>query len=376
MLQLADQGVPSDDVHFVLVGDPSNPNGGLLERFDVPAGTSPSFPSLGITLSGATPDDLYPTDIYTAEYDAFPDFPRYPLDIVSDLNAVFGVIYGHLAYLGFTPEQIADAIQLPTSAADTLTNYYIIPADTLPLLNPLRLIPVVGNPLADLLQPDLSVLVNLGYGSITHGWGPGPADVPTPFGLVPPLSVLEQVPQALARGMQQGITAAVADLQNPDNYHISLQSILDSGGLTPLLDAAKAAGFIDTTNLSQLLTIPSLLQAGKEALTFIGFPVSDATLLSSPTDILNDLTATVSADYAALLPIADTVTAFFTSLPAYDATLIAADLQAGNLLDAIADPLVADLVLLPAGIGFGAAVPIGEAAGGTLFNLVDLILGS
>ncbi len=97
MSTLAAQGVPGDDVHFVIVGDPNISNGGWLERFDVPDGTKPDPGSL-------------------------------------------------------------------------------------PLLDPLRLVPVVGDPLADLLQPDLQVLVNLGYGSIADGWSPGDADVATPMG--------------------------------------------------------------------------------------------------------------------------------------------------------------------------------------------------
>jgi PE-PPE domain-containing protein len=62
MQQLASQGVPSDDVHFVLVGDESVPNGGLLERYDLPAGTQPTIPSLGLTFSGPEASDLYPAD--------------------------------------------------------------------------------------------------------------------------------------------------------------------------------------------------------------------------------------------------------------------------------------------------------------------------
>jgi len=34
--------------------------------------------------------------------------------------------------------------------------YYIIPAESLPLLDPLRLIPIIGQPLYDLLEPDTS----------------------------------------------------------------------------------------------------------------------------------------------------------------------------------------------------------------------------
>src|ERR1700760_2551874 len=103
------------------------------------------------------------------------------------------------------------------------------------------------------------------------------------------------------------------------------------------------------------------------------YPISDATLLSSPTDILNDLTGTVAADYAALLPIADTVNALLTSLPAYDASMFLDQLEAGNLISAIGDPIAADVVMVPFLILLGAAAPVAEATAGTFVNLVDLI---
>src|SRR5246127_667927 len=56
--ELAAQGVPSDDVDFIMVGDASNPDGGFLEPFDRPAASDPSVPSLGIAFDGATPADL------------------------------------------------------------------------------------------------------------------------------------------------------------------------------------------------------------------------------------------------------------------------------------------------------------------------------
>ncbi len=368
MTELANQGVPSDDVHFVLIGDESNPDGGVLERFDLPAGTDPSFPSLGFTLTGATPADLYPTDIYTQEYDGFADFPRYPLNLVSDLNALLGILYGHGAYLGDTPEQIASAIQLPTSAADTLTNYYIIPDDSLPLLDPLRLLPVIGQPLYDLLEPDTRILVNLGYGSITDGWGQGYADIPTTLGLFPTNLDGAAVSTALSNGLQQGITTAIQDLESPDNYQIT--PLADNPSLSTLLLGAFNTGLIDTLH-------PSLMQGFqilKEALGgAANFPISDATLLSSPSDILNDLTGTVAADYAALLPIADTIDAVLTSLPSYDASMFVDQFDAGNLINAIGDPIAADVVMLPFLLLLGVAAPVAEATAGTLVNLADLI---
>ncbi|MBV8291748.1 MAG: PE-PPE domain-containing protein [Mycobacterium sp.] len=182
MQQLQADGVPSDDVHFVLVGDTAAPNGGLLERFDLSDFPSSDLtvPSFGVTFGNPTPDDLYPTDIYTLEYDGFADFPQYPIDPLSDLNAFAGMIYEHLTYLDLDPGQIQNAIPLETlqSAGGTLTDYYMIGVQDLPLLDPLRLIPFVGNPLADLLQPDVTVLVNLGYGSIADGWRRGAARHP------------------------------------------------------------------------------------------------------------------------------------------------------------------------------------------------------
>lgn len=238
MEQLWNQGVPSDDVHFVLVGDTAAPNGGLLERF-----TDLSVPSFGITFGNPTPDDLYPTDVYTLEYDGFADFPQYPIDPLSDLKAFAGMIYEHLTYLDLDPGQIQNAIPLETTG-DSLTDYYMIGVQDLPLLDPLRLIPFVGNPLADLLQPDVTVLVNLGYGSITDGWSQGPANVATPFELFPTDLNWSDVFTALLNGVPQGIEAAIADLENPDNYQIP--SLLDNPTLAPLVDAAFTSGLIDT----------------------------------------------------------------------------------------------------------------------------------
>ena len=69
--------------------------------------------------------------------------------------------------------QLSTAIPLTNTVGPTMTNYYMIPNPHLPLLEPLRGIPFVGTPLADLLEPDMRVLVNLGYGSTTQGWSPG-----------------------------------------------------------------------------------------------------------------------------------------------------------------------------------------------------------
>jgi PE-PPE domain len=237
MRELAGQGVPSADVHFVLIGDPDNPAGGSeLAMSDL----SPQY----LMANVATPNDLYPTDVYTHEYDGVADFPKYPINLLSDLNSTLGFIYEHGTYLSLTPEQISDAIQLPTSAADTMVNYYIIPAESLPLLDPLRLIPIIGQPLYDLLEPDTKILVDLGYGSIDQGWASGDADLVSASGLFPTDLNFDDVLTALGNGLQQGASDFIADLGNPDTYQIT--PLVANPSLSEVADAGYLYGFLDS----------------------------------------------------------------------------------------------------------------------------------
>ncbi|HEU4361478.1 MAG TPA: PE-PPE domain-containing protein [Mycobacterium sp.] len=302
-----------DQLAFFMVGNPNNPNGGMLSRFDLPIGSHPSIPSLGITFSGATPADTdYPTYIWSGEYDGFADFPRYPLNVLSDINAFLGILYVHGEYFKLDQDVIDNAIKLPTSAGyDGGTTYYMLPTnDILPLVEPLRGIPVIGNPLADLLEPDLRVLVNLGYGADPYiGWSDTPADVQTPIGLFPSIDAdqFTTILQALADGAKQGINAFVADLSDP-----------------PVAPSSSA----------------------------------DVTDLPSFTDAVNALTSAFSQAYATLLPTADIATAMLTTLPTYDLTLFADYLQAGDLINAVGMPIAADVGLftLAAGVEFMAVM--------------------
>jgi hypothetical protein len=190
-----------------------------------------------------TPDNLYPTDVYTLEYDPVADWPQYSSDLWSDLNALDGLLFEHLAYLGVTPQQIADAIPLDTTG-ESLTSYYMIPSETLPILDSLLMTPIIGQPLYDLLEPDTSILVNLGYGSITEGWNQGPADTLSTVNWGLPDMDWNQVVSALDTGAQQGWEAFTADLSNPATYQ--MEPLVDSPALAPLISAEYGAGLIDT----------------------------------------------------------------------------------------------------------------------------------
>jgi len=351
MSQLAANKVPSTDVNFVLVGDPNNPDGGLLERFD-----GLSIPSFGATFSGATPDNLYPTDIYTNEYDGFADFPRYPVNLLSDLNALIGIGYEHATYLD--PSELSNVIDLGTYAD---TTYYMIPADGLPLLEPLEVIPFIGQPLYDLLEPDMSVLVNLGYGSLTEGWDSQNApDVPTEFGLWPTNITPSELTTALLNGAEQGITDFIKDLQSPSfNF--------DWSSLQPLLNAAYTFG-LTPTEITDPLNPPSNLVELINAIST--FAHGDVPITAG--NLLDAFTGSVSTDLGALLPLADAGLALGVTLPEYDATLFVDGLQAGNLLDAIANPIAADVALVPFALGFG-ALPLLEAGAIDISEFASLI---
>jgi len=291
-----------NQLNFVLVGNEMNPNGGMLARFP-----NLTIPSLGLSFYGATPSDTpYPTAIYTAEYDGFADFPRYPLNFVSDLNAVLGIATVHVNYLNFTPEMVNNAVQLPTSPGYSgATSYYAIHTDNLPLLAPLRAIPVIGNPLAALIEPDLRVIVNLGYGDPNYGYSTSPADVPTPFGLFPDVAP-QTVFNALSAGTQQGI----------HDFNAHLQAMF-----------------------AQPTTAPQF------SLPVAPDPTATLAHLPSPQKIVNTLTKIVSDDYAVLLPTADTGLSFVTTLPLYDSELFLSQLGQGNLVNAIGYPIAADIGL-------------------------------
>jgi hypothetical protein len=121
--QLSDFGIPQGDLHFVLVGDSASAEGGFLNSFidSLPESqqqaTTELFALLGITpplLGATTPDNLYPTDVYSLTADGWTNW---------DGGAnTYGMFTDHLEYLGLTPAEIATA----TETTDGLTNYYTI----------------------------------------------------------------------------------------------------------------------------------------------------------------------------------------------------------------------------------------------------------
>ena len=327
------------NLNITLVGDVSNPNGGALTRFP-----GLSLTSLGFTFGTATPDNSFPTRIYTIEYDGFADFPQYPIDFLSDLNGFIGILTLHGQYPFLMPNQIANAVQLTNTVGPTQTDYFIVPASDLPanlqglpLLDPVRAIPVIGKPIAALLQPDLTVLVDLGYGSTTQGWSTGPPNVPTPFGVLPPVP-LHDVLSALGTGAQQGVSAFSADVRG------LLTSPPNLSHVTSTIGSVSSHLSADVAGLTSALSSPdSFITALQAANTRFATAISGA----------------ASEAYSTLLPTADIVNALLTSVPAYDVNLFLSGIQqaingdpVGGLVYAFGAPLAADTALFTLMGGF------------------------
>jgi hypothetical protein len=338
-------GVPeglADSINFVFVGNEMNPNGGFLSRFSGRDMPILNLPSLGIPFYGPTPGgplpptgQEYATTNYQREYDGFSDFPRYPINFLSVLNAALGIAYVHVQYTPtISQEQCAQkafcllkteveaAVPLPSTSPSQ--QYFFIPTENLPLLQPLRDIPFIGNPLADLIQPALKVIVDFGYADPAHGFTTGTqpnGNELTPFGVTPPFGpVYGEAFTKFFEGIEQGIADFIADF-GPNGSVAQDISAFSLANLGPL-GMGASGGFIQM--------VQNVINS-----------VSDA------------ISGTVAGLYAPLLPTADVINAIVLSLPAYSLNLFLYGMEKvfsgdviGGLLDAFGLPIAANVGLI------------------------------
>lgn len=170
----------SNLLDFVLAANPNNPMGGALTHL---------IPGFG-EFRFATPLlTHYATQIFTLQYDAIADFPRNPLWLPTGANSVFSLLKAHHMLPSYIPAVEAGNF-IQTQIGNVTMNF--MPNLQLPLLDPLRMyVPVLGNPAADLLQPFLKPIVDLGH----VGWAPSPLNIAgavgpgTAAGITNPLAV-------------------------------------------------------------------------------------------------------------------------------------------------------------------------------------------
>ena len=367
------EGLNPSQVTFITVGQEMNPNGGWFSRF-----TGFITPGPGLVFYGATPEEPWAgrTINYTLEYDGFADYPRYPLNFLSSLNAAMGILLVHTRYTNpnyfgntyrtvdpllaeFGPGTACQGsstacLQLPTTAGtEDSQEYYFIQTPNLPLLAPLRAIPLIGTPLADLIQPALKVIVDLGYADWAHGFGTEaeqpPANVLLEFGVFPDVNPLDVISKLIA-GVQQGINDFVADLM-PGGSVAQELSMMASTIQKVTSDTAATI----TALASQPFTLPSL----SDVVTTVQNVVSEVTERAA---------LAASALYATLLPLADFANAFVFSFPGY-----AVNLFLDGLEQAVSGDLIQGLVNA---IGRPAAAAVGFATIIGVFQTVVFLLGA
>ncbi len=120
--QLANDGIPTDALRFVMIGDTASAQGGFLNTLaETPIGQQiPDDFGWQNLVGNTTPDNLYPTEVYTIDGDFWADYA----DAASDGQQL------HDAYLGLTSAEIDSATQV----VDGMTTYYDIPTLTSPEL--------------------------------------------------------------------------------------------------------------------------------------------------------------------------------------------------------------------------------------------------
>ncbi|WP_407684908.1 PE-PPE domain-containing protein [Mycobacterium sp. HUMS_1102779] len=165
----------------------------------VSAGPAAALAALSTPAAGGTTEALILGHTGTA----LPG-PQY---LAAIANAFMGYFYVHDTCPMMTPDQVAHAVPLPTSPG--YTQYYMVMTQNLPLLQPIRDIPYAGPPIADLFQPDLRVLVEMGYAD--YGAGGDYANIPTPAGLFSVPNPFTVIPD-LALGSVQGPYGAAVDI--------------------------------------------------------------------------------------------------------------------------------------------------------------------
>lgn len=193
-----------DDVSFVLISNPNRPNGGVLMRFH-----GLTIPFLGITMDGASPTDScvdgtchLPTVDIAQQYDALGgDFPIYPLNLLATANSIaaYLMLHGNMPYV-----PVGDpATDLRYQGQYGDTEYYLVGADIVPLLQPLQQLGV-PRPLLLALDEPLRVLIETAYRRDISPGAPTPAQllpIVNPVSLV--LNLLASVPVGLDDAIEE-----------------------------------------------------------------------------------------------------------------------------------------------------------------------------
>lgn len=219
----------TDQISFVFIGNTNRPNGGILSRF----GILGHIPILDVTTGQPTPTDTgYATTDYAIRWEGIADMTLYPANPVSLVNSLLGFWFDHGTYLavnqnsdpgelpgGWPVELWQDFIDNPGAYPDIVdvqvhgdTTYYTITPRMTPIARAVQMVPVIGVPIANLIDPALRVFIETtGYDrSISFG-------EPTRARLIPifnPITLALDLVPAIVEGVEN-MLAGGAPLPTP-----------------------------------------------------------------------------------------------------------------------------------------------------------------
>jgi PE-PPE domain len=144
---------------FVFIGDPYQPNGGILARFS----SWSDVPVLGDLFPLGRPgpsDSPFKTTYYQNQYDGFADFPAY-FNVLAIANALAGIVFEHV-FPGYVLEHPDSPDAVTTQIGNTT---YVMFPKHLPLLAPLRIpASLIGaERFVDAMEPVLRVFIEMAY---------------------------------------------------------------------------------------------------------------------------------------------------------------------------------------------------------------------
>ena len=229
------KGTPAPDITFVLGGDPTLPNGGMMARIpglyipilDFPAGFA------------ASTDTQFKTVEINQQYDGAADFPLYPLNAIALLNAGLGFLYLHTYPFDVSlPDNPKTSPAYQGTYGDT--DYYFFETQDLPLFAPLRQIGVPES-VIDVVEPFFRVLVELGYDRSIDPWAPTPARlIPTNLD---PAEVVTDLVNAIGEGATNAaalVGAPAPSISSTDADDTALAQVTAEPGTAIAAISAKA----------------------------------------------------------------------------------------------------------------------------------------
>jgi hypothetical protein len=268
-------GTPAPDIDFVLEGDVNVPNGGFYARFP-----GLYIPILGWSFNGPEPTDTqFDTVVVNRQYDGFADFPLYPINAISLLNAALGIVFLHTRPFDISlPEDPTTSPAFQGTHGDS--SYYLFPTDDLPLFAPLRMLGVPES-LIDVVEPFFRVLVELGYDRSIPPWEP------TPARLIPQLDPAKAATDLVA-AIGEGIANAlgIVGMSPPPSSPApaAIAAAAPAQEAEDVGDVAQAATFADsgTESLPQPTTDDPVTGSTTDSSTMASAGPSNATPAASP----------------------------------------------------------------------------------------------